>query len=96
MIKPKLNKVQKYFDDVRILILHQKLPAISGERLSLHLNVYPPDNKRRDLDNICKATLDALQFAGMFPDDYLICELSLKRCETRKNGEIEFALKAII
>lgn len=39
------------------------------DELSVHLVVLPPDNRRRDLDNVRKALLDALTYAGVWPDD---------------------------
>ena len=38
------------------------------ERLSVHIQAYPPDKRRRDLDNIFKATLDCLQYAQVYED----------------------------
>lgn len=87
--------MQKYVEDVRILLLHQRVKPVLGFRLRLELFVYPPDNKRRDLDNLCKATLDALQYAGIFADDFHIQQLYIERREIRKHGEIEFVLELI-
>lgn len=48
-------------------------------RLRLEMTVYPPDRRRRDMDNVLKATLDALQHAGLYDDDSQIDELIVKR-----------------
>lgn len=48
-------------------------------RLSIRLIVHPPDNRRRDLDNLLKATLDALEEANLFEDDSQFDFISLER-----------------
>lgn len=48
-------------------------------RIRLTLLVCPPDKRKRDLDNVCKATLDALQHAGLYEDDSQIDELRIVR-----------------
>jgi crossover junction endodeoxyribonuclease RusA len=64
-------------------------------RLRLDLVVFPPDNKRRDIDNILKAILDALQHANVYADDFYIQQLYIERREVRRFGEVEFILKGI-
>jgi crossover junction endodeoxyribonuclease RusA len=56
------------------------------ERVSIHIEAYPPDRRRRDLDNILKATLDALVHAGAISDDSLIDQLSISREEPTEDG----------
>lgn len=89
------KKVIKYVDDVRYLILHQGLKHLANPRLRLELYIYPPDNKRRDIDNLCKALLDALQHSGLYADDFFIQQLYVERCMVRKFGAVEFNLKGI-
>lgn len=43
------------------------------------LLVCVPDKRKRDLDNVAKATLDALQHAGLYDDDSQIDELRIVR-----------------
>lgn len=44
------------------------IQPISG-RLKLTLDIWPPDRMRRDLDNLLKALMDALQHGGCCKDD---------------------------
>lgn len=48
-------------------------------RLSVRLCLWQPDARRRDVDNICKATLDALAHAGVYGDDSQIDVLHVER-----------------
>jgi crossover junction endodeoxyribonuclease RusA len=66
------------------------------DRLRVELSVTPPDNRRRDLDNLLKATLDAMQIAGVYYDDSQIDELLVIRRPVRKGeGELIVSLSAI-
>ena len=47
---------------------------------------YPPDKRKRDLDNLPKAIFDSLQHAGVWFDDNQIDEFSIKRCTIEKPG----------
>lgn len=43
------------------------------------IEIYPPDMRIRDCDNLSKVILDSLVAAGVCDDDYQICEQSIKR-----------------
>lgn len=69
-----------YFAQVAALICPETdagLP-LTGT-LSVTIDVYPPDLRRHDLDNLCKVPLDALQAAGLYQDDHQITALHLYR-----------------
>lgn len=51
------------------------------DRLAVALRFFPPDQRRRDLDNLPKAVLDALTHAGLWRDDEQIDCLMLSRSE---------------
>ena len=53
--------------------------GFGGARLSVVVEVFPPDKRRRDLDNVLKATLDALEHAGVYDDDGQIDRLVVER-----------------
>lgn len=56
-------------------------PWIGHGKLAVRLDCYPPDRRRRDLDNLPKSILDALQHAGLIVDDSDIDELHIVRHE---------------
>ncbi len=43
--------------------------------LAVGLDLYPPDGRRRDCDNVLKALLDALQHGGAYGDDSQVKKL---------------------
>ena len=55
-------------------------PKFTG-KVRLALDCYPPDRRRRDLDNLCKSLQDTLQHAGLYEDDSQIKDLRLRMRE---------------
>ena len=47
--------------------------------LRIEIEIYPPDRRRRDIDNVQKALLDALQHGGLYEDDSQIVKLDIER-----------------
>ena len=66
-----------------------RLPA---GRLRVVIDAYPPDRRRRDLDNLLKAALDALVHGGAIEDDSLIDDLRIRRGEVRQGGELRILI----
>lgn len=64
-------------------------------RLSVTLLVFPPDRRRRDIDNIPKAVLDALAHAGVYRDDSQIDELVIRRCSIVQDGGVRVEIRRI-
>lgn len=60
--------------------LRGRVPTLRGP-LALHVDCYPPDRRRRDLDNLCKSLQDTLQHAGLYEDDSQIKDLRLRMRE---------------
>jgi crossover junction endodeoxyribonuclease RusA len=60
--------------------------AIEG-RIAMHVALWPPDKRRRDVDNLLKALLDACEHAGCYADDNQIDELHIVRHEVRRGGQ---------
>ena len=59
-----------------------------GGDLFVSIDVWFPDRRRRDLDNLTKSTLDAIQHAGVYEDDSQICDLHIRKCGLKAGGEI--------
>lgn len=66
-------------------VTRYKTKAPEG-RLSVGIQLYPPDKRRRDVDNSAKAALDALTHAGVYQDDCLIDDLRITRMHIVKGG----------
>ena len=67
----------------------------ADDRLQVIIYAHPPDKRRRDLDNLLKATLDAIQHAGVYPDDSQIDEILIMRGDVRKSGELEITINSL-
>ena len=63
-------------------------PPADG-RIALCMDSFPPDRRRRDLDNIQKAVNDSLEHAGLYKDDSQIDLLLTRRREHIKGGKLE-------
>ena len=64
----------------------RKPPA--GGRIALCMDAFPPDRRRRDLDNIQKPVLDALEHAGIYEDDSQIDLLITRRGPQAAGGQV--------
>ena len=64
----------------------RKPPA--GGRIALCMDAFPPDNRRRDLDNLQKSVLDALQHAGVYEDDSQVDLLLTRRRQVVPAGRL--------
>ena len=64
-------------------------------QLAVRLSCFPPDNRRRDLDNLAKAVLDALTHAGVWEDDSQIDLLQIERVRNTPNGRVSVTIQTI-
>ncbi|EEW6712651.1 RusA family crossover junction endodeoxyribonuclease [Escherichia albertii] len=58
-----------YRRDVALIVRQKRLKLNLSGRLAIRIIAEPPDKRRRDLDNILKAPLDALTHAGLLIDE---------------------------
>ena len=56
--------------------------------VGLEVLAYPPDAKRRDIDNILKVLVDSLVRGGLIPDDFQISRLLIQRCGIVDQGKV--------
>ncbi len=72
---------------VKWIVLAKCRAPLTG-RLAVTVHAYPPDRRERDLDNLLKATQDALCHGGAFVSDSQIDWLLIERHEVVPNGKI--------
>lgn len=71
-------------------------PSAYTGRLAVTVNIHAPDRRRRDIDNVAKALLDALTHAGLWEDDSQLDDLRLIRGAVRpRNGCVVVAVAQI-
>jgi crossover junction endodeoxyribonuclease RusA len=65
--------------------------------LAVEIIIYPPDKRKRDMDNVKKALFDALQHAGLYYDDNQICDdHTIRINKVVKGGMIDFRIRSFI
>lgn len=70
-----------------VLAILADMPILTlTEELEMLIVASPPDRRRRDIDNIAKALLDALQHGGVYMDDSQIVDLRIKKADPVEGG----------
>ena len=77
---------RRYKDEVRAALANQGATKLKG-RIALRIIAYMPDKRKRDLDNILKALLDALS-PHLYEDDSQIDEIRILRGNVHKGGSV--------
>ena len=85
------EKGREYRKACLLWLSRQGVPRIDG-RLAVTLSVFPPDARRRDLDNLPKGLLDALTHAQVIVDDELIDDLRITRGPKQKGGLVQVTI----
>ena len=85
---------RKYRKEV-VALLDGAARYTAKPRLAITMWVYPPDRRRRDLDNMPKAVLDAIEAAGVVVDDSQFDELHVVRCGVVEGGRVVVEIKKL-
>jgi crossover junction endodeoxyribonuclease RusA len=70
-------KGREYRLAVEALLHKQNIDLKLTTKLKVEIEAYRPDNRRRDLDNLLKAPLDALGHSNVYEDDSQIVDLRI-------------------
>ena len=81
------RKGRRYRASVCAALALRRVVRMNG-RLAVRVTVCPPDNRRRDLDNVQKALLDALAKGGAYRDDSQIDRLVVERGPVTPGGKV--------
>jgi crossover junction endodeoxyribonuclease RusA len=65
--------------------------ALTGQ-LAIEIRAYPPDKRKRDLDNILKSLLDSLTHAGLIVDDSQFDAIAIARLPSEKPGRVDIKI----
>ena len=76
-----------YRDAVVAILRAAEVKPLPGP-LAIHVELYPPDRRRRDVDNAFKAIGDSLQHGGAFHDDSQIVWLLVEKAEVVPGGKV--------
>lgn len=71
---------RKYRETIVSLLGDQKIEPFE-DAVDLAVDAYPPDNRRRDLDNLLKCLLDSFTFGGLYRDDSQIKKITITKRE---------------
>lgn len=74
-----------YRREVALLLLAARVRPLAGP-VELTIVIRPPDRRRRDVDNVLKALLDALAHGGAFVDDSQVARLTIERGDPLAGG----------
>lgn len=87
------EKGRKYKQTANIQMAEQKVDRGLQGRIEVLIDAYPPDYRKRDLDNILKPLLDVMEDYGLFDDDEQIDIIIVRR--RRKAGYVEIHVAEI-
>ena len=73
-------------------LLEQNAPKGREGVYSVMIYVRPPDNRKRDIDNLLKPLLDSLVEYGVIPDDSMIFDLRIQKFDPIKGGKVEMTV----
>lgn len=77
---------RRFRRDVMAILAPMGIEPLTG-KLVVHVEVFPPDNRRRDIDNIVESLLDALEHGGAYIDDSQIVKLTIEKGERVEGGK---------
>lgn len=88
------KRAKDYRDHVHWRCHEQRVRRWRDTKLEVRIVAHPPDNRDRDLDNLLKCTLDALEGAEVIDDDVNLDRIEIERgaADKRKRGYLLVSL----
>jgi len=85
---------RQYRKQITELALVCRWPRLGDQRLKVKIVALPPDRRKRDLDNLLKATFDALEAAGIFDNDEQVDDFRVIRGPRVRGGSLQVSICA--
>jgi len=89
------SKFEQFYKECYYLSKKEKWGKFKDVNLSIDIVVYHPDRRKRDLDNLLKATLDSLKYSKIIDDDFFVQKLSISRGGISKPGYLTIDISEI-
>ncbi|PJI15838.1 hypothetical protein CVE39_15810 [Enterobacter cloacae complex sp.] len=87
------NRSKNEEQRMKILIERQRcLPKPSSSPAAVEILLFPPDARRRDIDNYNKALFDALTHAGIWEDDSQVQKMLVEWGPKVHGGRVEISI----
>lgn len=84
------DKCTRFYEEVWLAKQQKQIPSFPLEkRLFMEIYLYPPDKRRRDIDNLCRAVFNGFQYAEIVQDDFQFETLHVERREVKEGGACE-------
>ena len=87
--------VKRYHLEVAALAMAQGADKTLLGPIRVVAEVFPPDRRRRDLDNTWKVLGDAMTKANVWKDDSQIIDLRLVKGEVRQGGMVVVSIEEV-
>jgi len=85
------KKGKEFRESVFLCVLNARKGPLNG-RLEVKVYLYPPDKRKRDVDNVLKSLLDALEHARVYENDSQIDKLCITRMDVTKGGSCDVVI----
>ena len=85
---------RRYREVVKGLVATMAPKRLEGD-LSVQIEAWFPDRRRRDLDNVLKALLDSLTHAGVWHDDSQVTDLRITKAPLI-GGMVKVQIKEVV
>ena len=90
----KKKAAHEFAVEVRLAIAKKRgWEGFGSSRVEVDIQAYPPDRRKRDLDNIQKILLDSLQSAGIYKEDCQVDKITISRGPVVPEGMLVVDIK---
>ena len=93
--KVKTKVARKYQENVAKICLCVGAGRKYSGSIKVSIDAYPPDRRRRDIDNILKSLLDSIQAGAVYKDDSQIIELFVRKNPSDGDGRVNVFIEEI-